>query len=143
MSAGSTATDGCTPADQHTSIAAQRRLAYCSCIAPESVGGYYMRLVSAAVFGVIMLGGCAGLLTPSGTAATRWAALEKSRAAKAAGEQEDKICKNMSVMGSNFPQKVCSTAEEWEKFDEQQRAAADEIDRQRRTGNTVGNAFEQ
>ncbi len=102
-----------------------------------------MRLVAIAIFGVVMLGGCAGLLTPSGTAATRWAALEKSRAAKATGVQEEKTCRTMSVMGSNFPQKVCSTKAEWQQFDEQQRAAADEIDRQRRTGNTVGNAFEQ
>lgn len=73
-------------------------------------------------------GGC-GLLTPSGTTATRWANLEKSRAAKAAGIEANKICKTMSVMGSNFPQKVCSTAEEWGQFDEEQRAVADEFDR--------------
>lgn len=102
-----------------------------------------MRLVGIAIFGIAMSGGCASLLTPSGTAATRWAALEQARAAKAEGAQEEKICKNMSVMGSNFPKKVCSTKAEWDQFDEQQRAAADEIDRQRRTGNTVGNAFEQ
>jgi hypothetical protein len=100
-----------------------------------------MRLVAAAIFGVMVLGGCS-LLTPSGTAATRWANLEKSRAAKAAGSDERKICKTMSVMGSNFPQKVCSTAEEWDAYNEQQRAAADEFDRQRRAGAT-DSAFEQ
>lgn len=101
-----------------------------------------MRLVAAAVLGVVVLGGCASLLTPSGSAATRWAALEKSRAAKAAGTDAGKICKTMSVMGSNFPQKVCSTPEEWKQFDDEQRAAADELDRQRRAGNT-DSAFEQ
>ena len=48
----------------------------------------------------------------------------------------------MTVMGSNFPQKVCSTAEEWEAFDEQQLKTAEEFDRQRRAGNT-DSAFEQ
>lgn len=99
-----------------------------------------MRIVAAALVGVMFLGGC-GLLKPSGSAATRWANLEKARAAKAAGTDANKICKTMSVMGSNFPQKVCSTAEEWDQFDEQQRAAADELDRQRRAGNT-GSSFE-
>lgn len=101
-----------------------------------------MRYIAIALAGVFLLGGCASLLTPSGSAATRWAALEKSRAAKAAGIESTKICKNMTVMGSNFPQKVCSTAEEWEVFDEQQLKTAEEFDRQRRAGNTDG-AFEQ
>ncbi len=101
-----------------------------------------MRLIAAALAGVLFLGGCASLLTPSGTAATRWAALEKSRAAKAAGSEQAKICKNMTVMGSNFPKKVCSTAEEWDAFNAKQLETADEFDRQRRAGNTDSN-FEQ
>lgn len=101
-----------------------------------------MRIIAAALAGVLLLGGCASLLTPSGSAATRWAALEKSRAAKAAGTEQAKICKNMTVMGSNFPQKVCSTAEEWDAFNAKQLETADEFDRQRRAGNT-DSAFEQ
>lgn len=101
-----------------------------------------MRLIAAALAGVLFLGGCASLLTPSGSAATRWAALEKSRAAKAAGTEQTKICKNMTVMGSNFPQKVCSTAEEWDAFNAKQLETADEFDRQRRAGAT-DSAFEQ
>jgi len=101
-----------------------------------------MRLVAAAVLGVVMLGGCASLLTPSGSAATRWANLEKARAAKAAGTDVGKICKTMHVMGSNFPQKVCSTPEEWKAFDEQQDAANADLDRQRRSGAT-DSVFEQ
>lgn len=101
-----------------------------------------MRIIAAALAGALLLGGCASLLTPSGSAATRWAALEKSRAAKAAGTEQAKICKNMTVMGSNFPQKVCSTAEEWDAFNAKQLETADEFDRQRRAGNT-DSAFEQ
>lgn len=101
-----------------------------------------MRFVTIALAGAFLLGACQSLVTPSGNAAARWAALEKSRAAKAAGTQTTKICKNMTVMGSNFPQKVCSTAEEWKAFDEQQLQTADEFDRQRRAGNT-DSAFER
>jgi hypothetical protein len=101
-----------------------------------------MRHVAVAVLGVVMLGACASLVTPSGSAATRWAALEKSRAAKAAGSEAGKICKNMTVMGSNFPQRVCSTQEEWDQFNEQQRQTADDFDAGRRAGNT-DNGFER
>lgn len=98
-----------------------------------------MRSVVMAAVGLAVLGGCAGLLKPSGSAATRWAALEKSRAEKAnaslAGEQ---ICKNMPVMGSNFPKKVCSTQAEWDEFDAQMRQSANDFDNQRRTGNVEG-----
>ena len=102
--------------------------------------GYFMRHVAIAVAGVIALSGCT-LLTPSGSAATRWAALDKSRAAKAGGGADARICKSMSVMGSNFPQKVCSTQAEWDAFDAETRASADEFAASRRSGNT-GNAFE-
>jgi hypothetical protein len=101
-----------------------------------------MRYIAAALAGILLLCGCASLMTPSGSAAARWAALEKSRAAKAAGVEGEKICKNMSVMGSNFPQRVCSTPEEWKAFEEEQLKTAEEFDRQRRAGNT-GSAFEQ
>lgn len=98
-----------------------------------------MRLVVIAMLGAVGLGGCAGLLTPSGSAATRWAALEKSRAEKAAGgPSADLICKNMPVMGSNFPQRVCSTQAEWDQFDEETRQSVDSFDEQRRAGNVQG-----
>lgn len=100
-----------------------------------------MRHVAIGLAGVFLLSGCGGFLTPSGGAATRWAALEKSRAAKANGAEAGKICKTMSVMGSNFPQKVCSTQAEWDAFNEQQRKTVDEFDAGRRAGNT-DNPFE-
>ncbi len=101
-----------------------------------------MRLVAIALASIAALSGCT-LLTPSGSAATRWAALEQSRAAKAGGSGPDaRICKTMSVMGSNFPQKVCSTQAEWDAFDEQTRASADEFTAERRSGNTES-AFER
>ncbi len=102
-----------------------------------------MRYVAVGLAGIFMLTGCAGLLTPSGSAKARWAALETSRAAEAAGASGgERICKNMSVIGSNFPKKICSTAEEWKAFDEQQQQTADDFDRARRAGNT-DSAFEQ
>lgn len=95
-----------------------------------------MRLAAALLSAIAMLSGCASLLTPSGSAAARWERLEKQRAAKAAGVASNQICKTMSVMGSNFPQKVCSTREEWDQFDAEQRRTAEEFDRNRRSGNT-------
>lgn len=101
-----------------------------------------MSRVAIALAGLVAVSGCT-LITPSGSAATRWAALEKSRAAKAAGGGADaRICKTMSVMGSNFPQKVCSTQAEWDAFDEETRASADEFTTGRRSGNT-DSAFER
>jgi len=100
-----------------------------------------MRHLVTALTGVVVLSGCTSLLTPSGNAAARWAALENSRAAKAAGVESNKICKTMPVMGSNFPQKVCSTQDEWDQFNAEQRQTADDFDRARRTGNT-DSAFE-
>lgn len=101
-----------------------------------------MRHIAIAMSGVVVLSGCAGLLTPSGSAAARWERLEQARAEKAAGMDSRKICKNMSVMGSNFPQRVCSTQEEWDAFNKQTRESADEFDAARRAGNT-GSAFER
>jgi hypothetical protein len=96
-----------------------------------------MRHVAVALAGVLALSACSTLLTPSGSAATRWAKLEKSRAEAAKGPTgERKICKTMTTMGSNFPQKVCSTQAEWDAFDEQTRQSADEFDAGRRAGNT-------
>lgn len=99
-----------------------------------------MRYVFIGLSGAVLLGGCASLLTASGSAADRWERLEKSRAAKqvadAGGDRQ--ICKSMTVMGSNFPQRVCSTQAEWDAFNEQVRQSADDFDAQRRAGNTQG-----
>lgn len=95
-----------------------------------------------AIAGLVSVGACSTLLTPSGSAATRWAALEKSRAEAATKTSERKICKNMPVMGSHFPEKVCSTQAEWDAFDEQTRQSADQFDSDRRSGRTEG-AFER
>lgn len=100
-----------------------------------------MRLLFVSLAGIATISGCASLLTPSGSAATRWANLEKSRAAKAAGAESNQICKTLNVTGSNFPQKVCSTQDEWDQFNAEQRQAVDELDRARRAGNT-GATFE-
>jgi len=102
-----------------------------------------MRHVVVALVGVMALSGCTTLLTPSGSAAARWDRLEKSRAEAAKGPAgERKVCKSMMTMGSNFPQKVCSTQAEWDAFDEQARQSADEFDAGRRAGNT-DSAFER
>lgn len=102
-----------------------------------------MRLLVVAVAGVALLGGCASLMTPSGAAAQRWAALDRARAAKAAGATDaQKICKNLPVMGSNFPKKVCSTQEEWDAFNAQEREKVDQFDADRRAGATES-AFER
>ena len=103
-----------------------------------------MRFTIVAAVGVmIMLGGCANFLVASGSAADRWATLEKARAAKqyAAASGEAQVCKTMPVMGSNMPQKVCSTQEEWDEFDRQTGASVEAFDKDRRQGNTQG-AFE-
>lgn len=100
-----------------------------------------MRHVAFAIAGLVATSlvttsACTSLITPSGSAATRWAGLEKSRAAAASGSTERKICKDMVVMGSHFPKKVCSTAAEWDAFNEETRKSADEFDAGRRAGNT-------
>lgn len=99
-----------------------------------------MRTAAIAIVGVVMMGGCANFLVPSGSAADRWATLEKARAAKqhAAASDEGQICKNMPVMGSNMPRKVCSTQEEWDKFERQTRESVEAYDRDRKQGNTQG-----
>jgi hypothetical protein len=100
-----------------------------------------MRLAATLLLTVSMLSGCSSLLTPSGSAAARWERLDKQRAAKAAGVASNQICKTMNVMGSNFPQKVCSTREEWDAFEAEQLKTAEEFDRGRRSGN-AGADFE-
>lgn len=50
----------------------------------------------------------------------------------AASKDPGKICKSMKVTGSNMPQRVCSTADEWAAYDKANRAAAEVFDEDRR-----------
>ena len=84
-------------------------------------------LAGVALAAAAYLGGCA--TAPSNT--TELASADGS----ASGEL---ICKRMPVMGSNFPKKVCSTAEEWEAFDTKTHESVDSFDSDRREGNTQG-----
>lgn len=102
---------------------------------------YIVVTVVSAIVGAVALSGCTTLITPSGSAATRWAALDKSREAKASGLTDTRICKSMKTTGSNFPQKVCSTQAEWDAFDEEALKSAEEFDAGRRAGNS-GSGFE-
>ncbi len=97
--------------------------------------------IVSAIVGSVSLTGCTTLITPSGSAATRWAALDKSRAAKARGLADTRICKSMKTTGSNFPQKVCSTQAQWDAFAEEARKSAEEFGTGRRAGN-LGDRFE-
>lgn len=85
--------------------------------------------------GAVSVGGC-GFLKPGGSAETRWANLEKTRAAKAnpqAGQEQ--ICRSLKVTGSNLPQRVCSTQAEWDAADAQARTDAETFNREMRSGN--------
>jgi hypothetical protein len=101
-----------------------------------------MRFAIVAVVGAMITGGCATLLTPSGSAADRWATLEKARAAKqhAALSGEELICKSMPVLGSNMPQKVCSSQEEWDRFD---KAGQEGLENIRNQSGQYGSGFNQ
>lgn len=54
----------------------------------------------------------------------------------AADTGEKKICKSMPVMGSNFPERVCSTQAEWDAFNKKGQESVDSFDNDRRSGNT-------
>ena len=95
-----------------------------------------MRFATVAIAGaMIMLCGCSSL--PASTSVAGAGAAQQL--ADASGEE--KICKNMRVMGSNMPKRVCSTQAEWDAFDKETRASVDAYDNDRKQGNTQG-AFE-
>lgn len=50
--------------------------------------------------------------------------------AAAAGDMKP-ICKRMQVVGSNLPQSICHSAEEWAAIEKQDRANIEEFDRAR------------
>ena len=99
-----------------------------------------MRVAAIVIAACVVTGGCGHFLTPSGSAANRWAALEVARNARqqAAVSGDGQICKSMPVMGSNMPKKVCSTKEEWDEFDQQMHESVDAFDKDRKQGNTQG-----
>jgi hypothetical protein len=87
----------------------------------------------------LSVAGC-GLLNASGGAATRWAAIDKGRLEKtsgAASADAGRICKNMKATGSNVPQRVCSTQAEWDAADAQNRADAEDLTREMRSGSST------
>ena len=87
--------------------------------------------------GAVSASGC-GILNASGSAATRWAAIDRARAEKAnpsMSADAAKICKTMPVTGSTLPKRVCSTQAEWDAADAQNRAAAEDFNREMRSGN--------
>ncbi len=98
-----------------------------------------MRAVSLAVMlaAVFSMTGC-GLLNASGSAATRWAALDKARAEKAnptTSADASRVCRTMNATGSNVPKRVCSTQTEWDATDAQNRADTEDLNREMRSGN--------
>jgi hypothetical protein len=100
-----------------------------------------MRLVAlaATVVGFALLGGCGGFLNASGGAATRWAAIEDAREAKAIAAADPtasvgKICKSMTATGTIMPQRVCSTQAEWDAFDAETGKSADIFNQLRNSG---------
>lgn len=58
--------------------------------------------------------------------------------ASIAAAQADKVCKRMTATGSNVPQSVCRTKEEWAAMDEQGRQGVEDFERARSEVNPVG-----
>lgn len=48
---------------------------------------------------------------------------------KTASTDSKTICRRMSVMGSNYPQKVCHTQAEWAAYDKQGQDTVDQFER--------------
>jgi hypothetical protein len=51
---------------------------------------------------------------------------------------EGKVCKRMVATGSNMPQKVCYTPEEWAAIEKQGRQGVEDMDRARGQLGTAG-----
>jgi hypothetical protein len=58
--------------------------------------------------------------------------------ASTAAAQSDKVCKRMVATGSNMPQNVCHTKEEWAAMDKQGRQDVEDFERARSEVNPVG-----
>lgn len=56
----------------------------------------------------------------------------------AAAAQADKICKRVLPTGSNMPQRVCHTEQEWAAIEKQDQQGVDDFDHARRETNTLG-----
>ena len=78
---------------------------------------------------LLMLTACGHFLEPSPHHVDYVAQLKQ---VAAASKDPGKICKRMPVTGSNMPQRVCSTADEWAAYDKANRAAAEVFDEDRR-----------
>jgi hypothetical protein len=61
-----------------------------------------------------------------------------SNDASTAAAQGEKVCKRMTATGSNMPQSVCHTKEEWAAMDKQGRRDVEDFDRARSEANPVG-----
>jgi hypothetical protein len=58
--------------------------------------------------------------------------------ASTAATQGERICKRMTATGSNMPQSVCHTKEEWAAMEKQGRQGVEDFDRARSEANPVG-----
>jgi len=93
--------------------------------------------VALVLAGALSASACS-FLNPSGSAASRWANLEKTRAMKADPQLAAKqVCKSMKITGSNLPTRVCSTQAEWDAREELERQAAEDFNTRMRDGNVA------
>jgi len=95
-------------------------------------------LIKAAVltFGMSILGACATVETTESVSndvaavpATKAAEVPATKTTEAAASKDDRICKRVAVVGSNFKKKVCGTAEAWKKREEEGRRTAGDLQR--------------
>jgi hypothetical protein len=84
-----------------------------------------MRFVVGALAATGLLCACA---TP---AAVEGGAKPAETGVKVADTGEKKICKRTPVMGSNMPQRVCSTQAEWDVYDKAGQKTVEDFDRSR------------
>lgn len=84
-----------------------------------------MRIAFAATFAVIVLTACASAPATEG-------------AAQVASAEGDKICRREAAMGSNMPQRVCKTREEWNAMSKQDEAGVDDFKRVQSEAGTPG-----
>ena len=77
-----------------------------------------MRLLAAGLL-VFGIGACASVENESATPDRVVATAAAAPAAAPANADSKKTCKQMKVMGSNFPRRQCMTAEEWAQYNKQ------------------------
>ena len=84
---------------------------------------------AACLLALLMLGGCGHFLEPS---AHHVSYLEQMKQLAVSAHDKNKVCKRMTVTGSNMPQRVCSTPEEWAAYDKKNLEDSAVIDQERR-----------